>query len=45
MPHTASINATGEERDKGDRVGKEELLSGGVCLGSQSLACSVGKKR
>ena len=37
--------ATGEERDRGDRVGKAEPLGSGVCLGSQSLARSVGKKR
>ena len=36
---------TGEERDRGDGVGNSGLLGGGVCSGSQSLACSVGKKR
>ena len=34
-----------EEIDKGDEVGKEEPLGSGVCLGSQSLARSVGEKR
>ena len=29
--------------DKGDRVGKEELLGGRVCSGIQSSACSVGR--
>ena len=37
--------ATGEDMDRGDGVGKAELLGGGVYLGSQSSACSVGKKR
>ena len=36
--------ATGEEIDRGDRVGKVELLGGGVCSGSQISAYSVGKK-
>ena len=31
---------TGGEIDKRDRVGKEELLGGGVCSGIQSSACS-----
>ena len=35
----------GDERDKGDRVGKVEPLDGGVCLESQSSAHSVGEKR
>ena len=35
----------GEEIDKGDRVGKEEPLGGGVCSGIQSSAHSVRKKR
>ena len=35
----------GEEIDKGDRVGKVEPLGSGVCLGSQSSACSVRKRR
>ena len=35
----------GGEIDKGDGVGKLDPLGGGVCLGSQSLAHSVGKKR
>ena len=36
---------TGEDMDRGDRVGKSELLGGGVCSGSQSSVYSVGKKR
>ena len=36
---------TGEDIDKEDRIGKEEPLGGGVCLGSQSSVHSVGKKR
>ena len=32
---------TGEEIDRGDGVGKEELLGGGVCSGSQSSTCSA----
>ena len=31
------------EIDKGDRIGKEELLGGRVCLGSQSSIGSVGR--
>ena len=30
----------GEEMDRGDGVGKEEPLGGGVCSGSQSSTCS-----
>ena len=33
------------EIDKGDRVGKTELLGGGVCLGNHRLACSVKSGR
>ena len=33
------------EMDRGDGVGKEELLSGGVCSGCQSLTCSVERER
>ena len=33
-----------EEMDRGDRVGNEELLVGGVCSGIQSLACSVERE-
>ena len=36
---------TGEDRDKGDRVGKEELIGSGVCLGSQSSVHSVEERR
>ena len=36
---------TGEEKDRGDRVGKSGLLDSGVCLGSQSSVRSMGKKR
>ena len=36
---------TGEEVNKGGGAGKSELLGEGVCLGSQSSARSVGKKR
>ena len=36
---------TGEEIDRRDVVGKTELLDGGVCSRSHSLACSVKKKR
>ena len=36
---------TGEERDRRDRMGKAELLDSGACSESQSLACSVRKKR
>ena len=32
---------TGEEMGRGDRVGKEESLGGGVCSGSQRSMCSV----
>ena len=32
---------SGEEIDRGDRVGKEELLDGRVCSGSQSSVHSV----
>ena len=35
----------GEEIDREDGVRKSGLLGGGVCSGSQSLACSVEKKR
>ena len=35
---------TGEDKDKGNRVGKVEPLGGGVCLGSQSSTYSVGEK-
>ena len=31
--------------DRGDGVGNSGPLGSGVCSGSQSLACSVGKKR
>ena len=34
-----------DEIGRGDRAGKSELLGDGVCLGSQSLACSMEKKR
>ena len=34
-----------EDMGKGDGVGKSDLLSEGVCLGYQSVACSVGRKR
>ena len=34
-----------DKMDRGDGVGKVELLGGEVCLGSQSLACSVGERR
>ena len=36
---------TGEEIDKEDGVGKEELLDSGVCSGIQSLACFVERGR
>ena len=36
---------TEEEIDKGGGVGKEEPLGSGVCSGSQSSVCSVGKER
>ena len=36
---------TGDKMDRGDGVGKAELLDSGVCLGSQSLVYSVGEKR
>ena len=36
---------TEEEMDRRDGVEKVELLDGGVCLGSHSLAHSVGEKR
>ena len=36
---------TRDEIDKGDRVGKAELLDSGVCSESQSLVYSVGKRR
>ena len=36
---------TEDEMDKGDRVGNEELLGGGVCSGSQSLACSKERRQ
>ena len=39
------VVTTGDERDKGDGVGKEKPLGSRVCSGSQSLACSVGKRR
>ena len=39
------VVTTDDERDRGDGVGKAELLGSGVCLGSQSSACSVRKKR
>ena len=32
---------TSEERDKGDRVGKEEPLDSRICSGSQSSAHSM----
>ena len=38
------VVTTGDERDKGDGVGNEEPLDGGVCSESQSSACSVGYK-
>ena len=34
-----------DEIGRRDRVGKSELLEEEVCSGSQSLVCSVGKKR
>ena len=47
MERTGGISIIGgeEEIDKGDGVGKSGPLGGGVCSGSQSSACSVGKKR
>ena len=39
------VVTTRDEMDRGDGVGKEELLGGGVCLWSQSSAHSVEKKR
>ena len=33
-----------EEIDKGDGVGKEELLGGGVYSGNQSLVCLVERR-
>ena len=36
---------TGEEKDNGEGVGNSGLLDGGVCLGSQSSARSVERKR
>ena len=34
-----------DKMGKGDRVGKSKLLNDGVCLGSQSSAHSIGRKR
>ena len=34
---------TGGDIDKGDRVGKEELLGSGVCSGIQSSTCLEGR--
>ena len=39
------IVTTSEEIDRGDRLGRVELLGGGVCLEHQSLVCLVEKKR
>ena len=39
------VVTTREKRDRGDSVGNSGLLGGGVCSGSQSLACSVGGRR
>ena len=36
---------TEEEIDRGDGVGKEEPLGGGVCSGCQSLICSVEREQ
>ena len=36
---------TEDKIDRGDGVGKAKPLGSGVYLGSQSLACPIGKKR